>query len=238
MLPTITLFGHEIAMYGVMCLTGILLAIGFSVLRAKKCGVGREDVLYMGILSAIGIVVGGKILYLLIDIPIIIKYSAVIFSSPETLVAYLSGGFVFYGGLFGAIFVIWFYCRRFKISFEKAMICMVPSFPVAHAIGRIGCYMAGCCYGVDGLPVQLYECFGNFVILGILLLVEKTGNERRIPQCYLFCYAVLRFILEFFRADAERGAFLLFSTSQWISIGVLICVGWLEYRMQSKKKKE
>ena len=115
---------------------------------------------------------------------------------------------------------------------------MVPSFPVAHAIGRIGCYMAGCCYGVDGLPVQLYECFGNFVILGILLLLEKTGNERRIPQCYLFCYAVLRFILEFFRADAERGAFLWFSTSQWISIGVLICVGWLEYRMQREKKKE
>lgn len=237
MLPTITIFGHVIAMYGVLCLTGIVLAICIGVFRAKSCELQRDDVLYMGMLSAIGIAVGGKILYLLIDIPVIVKYSSVIFSSLETFVAYMSGGFVFYGGLFGAILVIWIYCRQFKVSFEQAMICMVPGFPIAHAVGRVGCYMAGCCYGVNGLPVQLYECFGNLVIFVFLLLVDKFGNRRRVPQCYLFCYAVMRFILEYFRADVERGALLWFSTSQWISIGVLLFVGWMEYRFHSEKKK-
>lgn len=218
-------------MYGVMCLTGILSAIALSFLRAKKCGVEGEDVLYMGILSAIGIVVGGKILYLLIDIPVIIQYKNIIFASMDSLVAYLSGGFVFYGGLFGAIFVIWLYCHRFRVSFQDALICMVPSFPIAHALGRIGCYMAGCCYGINGLPVQLYESFGNLAIFVILLLVEKLWDKRRIFEVYLFTYGVMRFILEYFRADTERGAFLWFSTSQWISIAVIIYAGYLEYRL-------
>lgn len=224
MLPTITIWGHEIAMYGVMCLSGVLSAIVVSVLRAKKCDLSREDILYMGILSAIGIVVGGKILYLLLDIPVIIKYSSYIFGSIDQFFAYMSGGFVFYGGLFGAIYVIYLYCRKFSVSFQKSMICMVPSFPIAHALGRVGCYMAGCCYGKNHIPVQLYESIGNILIFFMLLLVEKVWRKNQIPNVYLTLYAILRFILEFFRADSERGFFFSLSTSQWISILVVAYV--------------
>ncbi|HKM35437.1 MAG TPA: prolipoprotein diacylglyceryl transferase family protein [Lachnospiraceae bacterium] len=234
MLPTITIFGHEIAMYGVMCLSGILAAIVVCILRAKKCNLSKEDILYMGILSAIGIVVGGKILYLLIDIPVIIKYSSYIFGSLDQFFAYMSGGFVFYGGLFGAIYVIYLYCHKFSVSFQNSMICMVPSFPIAHALGRVGCFMAGCCHGRNGIPVQLYEGIGNMLIFLILLLVEKIWNKKQIPYVYLTLYAIMRFILEFFRADSERGFIFTFSTSQWISILVVAFVVFQEIRLPKK----
>lgn len=234
MLPTITIFGHVIAMYGVMCLFGILLAILICVLRAKKCDLLKEDILYMGILSAIGIVVGGKILYLLLDIPVIIRYRSFIFGSIDQFFSYMSGGFVFYGGLFGAIFVIYLYCRKFSVSFQKAMICMVPSFPIAHAFGRIGCFFAGCCYGIDDIPVQLYECIGNILIFFVLLLIEKVGKRNQLPYIYLSLYAVLRFALEFLRADSKRGFIFHLSTSQWISIMVLIFVIYQEVKTKNK----
>ena len=235
MLPTINVFGHVISMYGLLCLSGIIIAILLSLLRAKKNCMNKDDVLYIGILSALGIVAGGKIMYLLLNIPFIVKYASVIFASFDQLVAYMSGGYVFYGGLFGAILVIYFYCKKFKVPFEQAMICMVPSFPVAHAIGRIGCLMAGCCYGINGLPVQLFESIGNMIIFVILLIIEKCGNREKVPLSYLSMYAVMRFVLEFFRADPERGFFLFFSTSQWISCLIII---YVIYRVIKSKKQQ
>ncbi len=237
MLPSITIFGHEIALYGILCLFGILMALLVCILRAKKNQLPREDIVYMGILSAVGIVVGGKIIYLLIDIPVIIEYRSFIFGSIEQFIAYMRGGFVFYGGMFGAVTAIYLYCRVYKISFQNAMNCMVPSFPIAHAIGRIGCFMAGCCYGRDGIPVQLYESIGNLLIFLVLLLVEKLWNKNQIPYMYLSLYAIMRFVLEFFRADTHRGFLLLLSTSQWISIAIMIFVIIKEIIIIKKIKK-
>jgi phosphatidylglycerol:prolipoprotein diacylglycerol transferase len=117
---------------------------------------------------------------------------------------------------------------------------LVPSVPLAHAFGRLGCFFAGCCYGVPSafglefnaselaphgvklLPVQLIEAGCNLLLFVLLLVLSRFCRRRGLlTGTYLAAYAVMRFVLEFFRYDAERGVFWGLSTSQWISLLLL-----------------
>jgi phosphatidylglycerol:prolipoprotein diacylglycerol transferase len=125
-----------------------------------------------------------------------------------------------------------------------------------HAIGRIGCFCAGCCYGramdppfgvyfradsvapigVALFPVQLLESVLNFILFIILFgYSRKPRADRQITGLYIACYGVIRFILEFFRGDGERGILWIFSTSQWISLA-LIPLG-LYWLLKATKKR-
>jgi phosphatidylglycerol---prolipoprotein diacylglyceryl transferase len=143
---------------------------------------------------------------------------------------WLGGGFVFYGGLIGGIlFTILFkYLTKTDwISFN----IILPSLGHAHAVGRVGCLLAGCCFGIiwdgpfsvhlhghDRFPVQLIEAIGLVMIAWI---VQRSILKKYAVVLYLGCYSVLRFILEFFRGDQIRGVYRLnLSTSQYVSIGI------------------
>ena len=120
---------------------------------------------------------------------------------------------------------------------------VVPVIPLGHAIGRIGCLCAGCCYGrptdsaigvvytqpvggaptgVPLLPVPLFESAANLVIFGILMLISHKSKSRYLTT-FLYCilYGITRFVLEFFRYDSIRGVTGGLSTSQWISLGLI-----------------
>ncbi len=150
---------------------------------------------------------------------------------------WLGGGFVFYGGLLGGL-ISYFLLRKWaQIPLNKTFLFIGP-LAIGHSIGRLGCLLAGCCYGkicefpikifLHGHyrhPVQLYEsCY--LAILAFLFqyrLIKKYASNRDI-FLYLFLYGAGRFLLEFLRGDDLRGIWSSFSTSQWISI-VLIIVG-------------
>lgn len=125
-----------------------------------------------------------------------------------------------------------------------------PCLPLAHTFGRIGCALTGCCYGIpyDGpgaviydhsiiapdkvrlFPVQLTETVINLLITFVLLfyIFNRQGRTNHSIAIYCVLYGTARFILEFLRYDLERGKFLWFSTSQWISlilIGTVIIYG-------------
>lgn len=142
---------------------------------------------------------------------------------------WLGGGFVFYGGLIGALFFIVLFCRINKNFNWKYLAYLVPILLLAHGLGRIGCFLAGCCYGKESEllharhPVQLYESF-SLIFFSYLLnrFLKKRDNEILVIGLYFFAYAVLRFILEFFRGDQIRGEIGFLSTSQWISLALLI----------------
>jgi phosphatidylglycerol:prolipoprotein diacylglycerol transferase len=118
------------------------------------------------------------------------------------------------------------YVRIKKISILKLGDFFVPSLALGHAIGRIGCFFAGCCYGketdvawsvvfrdknssavlnVHLHPTQLYEALGNFLIFFFLYFYSKKEHEKGfLVSFYFISYAVLRFIVEFFRGDLDR----------------------------------
>ena len=148
---------------------------------------------------------------------------------------WLGGGLVFYGGLiFGLIFYL-SYALIFKKIDLKISYLFIPGLAFGHAIGRIGCFLAGCCFGdVCDLPwkvwmhgrfihpVQLYESIG-LLLLGYLSLraIKKEVAGYKIALGYFFSYALLRFVVEFFRGDLIRGIYWYeFSTSQLISLSI------------------
>ncbi len=150
---------------------------------------------------------------------------------------WLGGGFVFYGGLiFGLVFYVIYSLWLKKFNFEESYL-LVPGLIFGHAVGRIGCFFTGCCYGsqcdlpwkvfMDGEyrhPVQLYEAF-SLLILGYFSLkwVQSRKQNLYVVTNYLIYYSIIRFIVELFRGDEIRGIYWLsMSTSQFISIGLLI----------------
>lgn len=258
MLPTITVFGREIAMYGLCILVGAVVGIGIAVLRSKKMDVPKEDVLYASMLGMVGVAVGGKILYLVTIVDDLWKYREQLFSNVKLLLYVLQGGFVFYGGLIGAFVVIFIYCHKYGINPQNMVLAILPSVPLIHAFGRIGCFCAGCCYGMpyDGplcvtfeksivapsgvslFPVQLLESGINLIIYVILeIIARKTKNVRIVAAVYMMGYGIMRFCLEYLRGDAFRGFVFGLSTSQWISV-VLILIALIMLIKSGKLKKK
>lgn len=152
----------------------------------------------------------------------------------------LSLGFVFYGGLIGALIAILIVCRGNKKEILSITDTMLRLLPIGQAIGRIGCFFNGCCYGkasegllaisypVDGemikvFPTWFVEALGCLV-LGTILLLNRDKKRGTYTFGYLGFYGLLRFFLEFARGDEVRGIFLGLSTSQWISL-LFILIG-------------
>ncbi|MFZ4712828.1 MAG: prolipoprotein diacylglyceryl transferase [Bacteriovoracaceae bacterium] len=160
---------------------------------------------------------------------------------------WLGGGFVFYGGLIFCLLFTFFFLYLNKLSFSS-LVYFLPALPFAHAIGRIGCLLAGCCFGSPTesilgvhiheeklIPVQLFE---SLLCLGIgLVLVKliKMGKTRWALPVYLLTYGLGRFALEFLRADEVRGKLVYLSSSQWVSI-VLIILSMSLFLKNSKER--
>ena len=256
-MPFIQIGPLTIASYGLCILVGALAGIGVACLRAKKRKFPVDDTLYMAIFALIGVVVGAKILYLITIFPTLAEHFWEIVTDLEQLNAIMTGGFVFYGGLIGAVFAVWWYTHHFKLDFWNSVEMLVPSVPLVHAFGRLGCFCAGCCYGIpfdppigiaftnspaapNGIPlfpVQLMEAGLNLLLFCYLLwFARKPRPKGRVLGNYVVAYAVIRFILEFFRYDYVRGILWIFSTSQWISL-ILLPVGlWLCFRKPKEKQ--
>lgn len=130
-------------------------------------------------------------------------------------------GLVFYGGMIAVI--LYFKLLLAYLGWKNCIDIFVSAMPLFHAIARIGCYFAGCCYGKNGFPVQLLESFMCFIIFLLLNYMLKRGKMRNyIYLIYMMLYSILRFWLEFIRGDLVRGMWFGVSTSQYISLMVFI----------------
>ena len=151
----------------------------------------------------------------------------------------LADGFVVFGGIIGGIGTAILYCRAKGLKFLPFFDTLMPSVALAQGFGRIGCFLAGCCYGKETgsplsvtftdssfapngvalVPTQIYSSildFLNYFILLIILKNQKKDGET--AAAYLIFYSAGRFVLEFFRGDLARGNVGALSTSQFISI--------------------
>lgn len=258
MLTTINIFGFEIATYGLCIFIGIIIGIIFAIRYfAKFNNIKKDDVIYSACYAVIGVGIGAKLLYLLTNIPFLVEnYNNINWRMIEQL---FKGGFVFYGGLIGGILGILIYSKQFKISFKSLLLTLLPTVPLIHSIGRIGCLLAGCCYGIEYsgfghivfqntllaptniplFPTQVVESICNLIIFMVLIGTYKKylGTYKTI-SLYCILYSIVRFVLEFFRGDLIRGSWLRFSTSQWISVVVFFIGIYLHIKNTNKKTQD
>ena len=218
--------------YGLMIAIGILAAYFTGEYRAKKRKLLYEHVFYLVVWCVVGGFLGAKILYWITEWKSILE-------NPGFLSATLTDGFVVFGGIVGGIFTAYVYCRVKKLDFLKFFDTLMPSVALAQGFGRIGCLLAGCCYGKETsgafsitfhtsafapngvalVPTQIYSSILDFLHYGLLLLILRSQKkDGETAAAYLIFYSAGRFVVEFFRGDLARGSVGELSTSQFISV--------------------
>lgn len=221
--------------YGLMIAIGVLAAYLSAEYRAKKMKMDYEKIFNLTIWCALGGVLGAKLLYYITVLPSIVKDPGILLD--------ISNGFVVYGGIIGGILAGFLFCKRYKLKFLQYFDLVMPSIALAQGFGRIGCLLAGCCYGMQTdspfsivfsnsefapnhvhlFPAQIVSSVLDFAHFFILIWFAKRKKaDGQVAGLYLVLYSVGRFILEFFRGDLERGSVGSLSTSQFISIFLFI----------------
>lgn len=252
MFTTVDILGAELPYYGIMIVLGVL-ACFLLLLFTRKKRKNIEDIEYVliGLVAGISVFIMAHIVYGIAHfnkIIFVITHPDRLFESIRAFSFYffdIFGGMVFYGGLIGACIGSYIYMKKAKLDINEYSDTLSPCIPLFHAFGRIGCFLVGCCYGIESeigftyrysivesangvcrFPVQLLEASENILIcilLTIMLCRCKKLPHGMLIWIYGFIYSVVRFINEFIRGDnIQRGFFGILSTSQWISIFIFI----------------
>lgn len=242
--------------YGVLLAAAYLLGLKLAMVRGAHRGLDGTRVLDLGIYIIISALVGAKLMLLLVDFSYFRDH-------PAELLSLARSGGVFYGGLILAVLVAWWYMARHHLPLWTTCDVFAPGVALGHAVGRVGCLMAGCCFGrpttlpwgitftdpfaaanvgtplgVALHPTQLYEAGAELAILAFLLLTERRGRAfpGRTFWLYMLLYAISRYVIETFRGD-ERGMLLGISTSQFISVVLVplsvVMLIWLSRRSRA-----
>lgn len=237
--------------YGALVATGFIVALLVALNQAKKQNIPKETILDIGFYILISAIVGSRLLFVLMDYEHYLKNPLDIFKIWE-------GGLVYYGGLLPAIPVVIIYCRKKGLPLWGIADIFAPSIAIGHAIGRLGCFSAGCCYGkptdlpwgvtftdlhslaIKGIPLhptQLYEAIGEFAIFSFLILWRKRKTfDGELFGLYVLLYSFIRFINEFFRGDPRGFIYNGISLSQAISI--LLFLGAIIFIRNKRKDHE
>lgn len=231
----LTIGGLTVHGYGLMIGIGFIAAYLMTEFRARKYRMNTDIVFTLFISSVVFGLLGAKVLYYLTILDRVIKDPGVILDEME--------GFVVYGGIIGGVLAGYVVCRIKKEKFWQYFDLIAPAIALAQGFGRIGCLLAGCCYGKETdsplsitfhtsdfapndvalIPTQIYSSILDFLNCIVLCLIARYAKkERTVSGCYLIFYSTGRFILEFFRGDLERGRVGVLSTSQFISIFIFV----------------
>ena len=260
MLPILLHIGRfSLPTYGFLAAVGLLVGLSISVRNARRNGMDPDKTWNLGILVILAGIIGAKLLLVVNDWRFYKAYSREILSF-ETLQA----GGVWSGGLVAAVLVAWWYVRRNRMPVLKTCDVCAPGVALGHAIGRLGCFAAGCCWGkptslpwgvtftspltarlvgtplgVRLHPTQLYEMIlelANFFLLSWLL--RRKTFDGQVIGAYMFVYGFVRYFLEFLRDDPERGSVFggFMSGTQLLAIGLVSVGGVLWMRRNPRRE--
>jgi len=205
--------------YGLFVAAGFLSGLVAAVKIGKSEGISPQQTMDMGFFMIAAAIVGSRLLYVLMNLSYYLE-------RPLDMVKMWEGGLVFSGGIVCVILIVLWYTRRHGLGFWKTADIWAPGMALGQAIGRIGCFMAGCCYGkptgsdwgvvftdprslaplnVPLHPTQLYSSALNFIIFFILILLHrKKGFEGQVFLWLLVLHSTARLFVERFRGD-DRG---------------------------------
>ena len=227
-------FGIQIKSYGLMIAIGIIVAASLFINKGKKKGFDEDSLLNLIIFAIIGGMLGGKGLFIITEIKDIIKQPSILLN--------FGYGFVIYGAIGGGALAMYLYSRKKNWNIIEMLDMTVPGLAIAQGFGRIGCFLAGCCYGaettlpigvkfpngslapagIDVHPTQIYSSIFDFLLGFFLLYYSKKEKETgKVMGMYLIIYSIGRFLVEFLRND-PRGSVGVLSTSQFIAIFTLV----------------
>jgi phosphatidylglycerol:prolipoprotein diacylglycerol transferase len=246
MYPTLfTFWNFTIHTYGffvALAFASAIFYLSHSIEKSKEKIISQNDLYSLIMYIVIFAIAGARIFFVFTDLNEFILY-------PLSIFKIWRGGLVYYGGFISVVIFLCAYAKRKKILLFKLGDFFVPALALGHALGRIGCFFAGCCYGKESSlpwavvfinehslaargkplhPTQLYEAFANLLLFVFLHFYSKkerlSGSSFAV---YIIGYAALRFIIEFFRSDYRGAQYFGFSVSQIISVflfaaGVLI----------------
>jgi phosphatidylglycerol:prolipoprotein diacylglycerol transferase len=248
----ISIGGFFLPTYGVLVAAGFLAGVWLTTRLAKRSGLDPESVINLAIYCALAGLAGAKLMMFALNYD---YYSA----NPGSLFTFdtlLSAG-VFHGGFLAALVFAWFYIQRHKLPWLRTLDVLAPGVALGHAIGRLGCFAAGCCWGnrcdrpwavtftnpdaheITGVPLnvplhptQIYESLLTFAVAYALY---RGFSTKRTPGwtfgLYLALYGPVRVVTEFFREHDQPPAFGgPLTWTQWIAAGLTLAGLWLVVR--------
>lgn len=244
MFPGFQIGSFFLSSYGICAIIGIFIACPLAIHIYKKHTGDDISLIFVFLFGAIGVFLGMHLLYGITNI----RYWGILLNAKNFIdfcerFGTLFGGSVFYGGLIGGLIAGGICIKIQKLPVDIATDCAAAAIPLFHGFARIGCFMGGCCYGVEWehgvtftnsivesangvprVPIQLFESGLEFLIFAVIFVLLTRTNKLRggLLALYLLIYSVGRFILEFWRGDEYRGFMFGLSTSQLISILVFI----------------
>lgn len=216
--------------FGIMMALAFLSAMGVWTMLGRKTGRDTSIAGDLALWLMVGGIVGARIAYILANLDYFRQ-------APMEMIRVDQGGLIYYGGFIGATATLAILARLHRESFLSLVDFTVTALPLGHAIGRVGCFLNGCCHGrnvdapslatlgLNRYPVQLYEAVFNIIVLILLLrfYLRRTGRTPpgSLLALYLVVYPAGRFLLEFLRGDDRLRAGRL-DVAQIISIGLMI----------------
>lgn len=259
MFPVLLKYGPiQIFTYGFFLALAFLSAIYLSTQEAKRQGLNPARFYDLCFYIVLGAIVGSRMLYVFLELPTFVTHPLKIFALWE-------GGLVFHGGLVMALAVAFYYMRRHAIPWRQAFDSLAVGMPVGQVLGRVGCFMAGCCYGAPSSlawavtftnpeslcpireslhPSQLYEAL---LLLGVFGIIYRLRTRKRFQGQMVLTYFTLaglvRFGTEFVRHPGDYRGPIFWAgmpLTQVIALGIAVLSGvllfWFWQRSSPAKK--
>lgn len=243
-LPAFEVFGRSVGpltlhSYGVLLALAFVAGLYVAARQSRRAGLDADKVTDLAVYVLIAGLLGAKLALLIVEWNYYSRNLSELFSL-------LQSGGVFYGGLIAAFPVAWWYVRKHSLPGWAAADALAPGVVLGQAVGRLGCFAAGCCFGKPATvpwavtfrdlyaaravgtpidtplhPAQLYESAGALLIFAVLMaLSARKRFDGQVVLSYVMLYSLTRFTIEFFRGDASRGSVFggALSTSQFLAV--------------------
>ena len=255
MLPDLFSIGPvTVHTYGLCIAIGFIIGAFVTVKLGEKYGMTSQQVMDMGFVMVLWGLIGTRIAYVLMNISYY-RYNLL------DMFKVWQGGLVFSGGLIAVLLVLGWYIIRYNYSFWQLGDLWAPAGAIGQGIGRIGCFMAGCCYGkptdrIWGVtfshpkslaplniplhPTQLYAAFSGMLIFMILLILHKKKSfNGQVFLWFLILHSTSRLLIERFRGD-NRGIIIgsEWTITQVVTIIILISAVTVLFMMKSISEKK
>jgi len=200
--------------YGTMVALGFLMGTYLMIRELrKKPVIEPNQAVDLVLLILIFGIIGARLLHVFLN-------TEIYFKQPVQILFLNRGGLAFHGGIVFAVLASLFYLTKKHIPIWKTGDLVVPYVALGHSIGRIGCFLNGCCFGHSTRPTQLYSTAGLFIIFLILRrMYQKKHFDGQIFFSYLIIYSIFRFFIDFLRADLEP-VWVGLTASQFLSLTI------------------